>query len=173
MTQTETVKKTIIEQRVAFFSQQIEAANNQLLSKLSWDEQISIQQRIESLLTQMEQTEAELTVLESADPYLTKSVSRAEVFAHCSGYTSVLIVSDAGAARGHRSLQRIQATTEALFHLKQHTSLIAWLNPMPKERWSGSSAQIIAHLVLMYQMDLDGFNNAIDVVRGQPFHHYR
>lgn len=108
-----------------------------------------------------------------ADPYLTKSVSRAEVFAHCSSDTSVLVVSDAGAARGHRSLQRIQATTETLFHLKQHTSLIAWLNPMPQERWSGSSAQIIAHLIPMRQMDLDGFNNAIDVVRGQPFHHYR
>ncbi len=108
-----------------------------------------------------------------ADPHLTKSVSRARMFARCSSDTSVLIVSDAGAARGHRSLQRIQATTEMLFHLKQHTSLIAWLNPMPRERWSGSSAQIIAHLISMYQMEIDGFNNAIDVVRGLPFHHYQ
>lgn len=108
-----------------------------------------------------------------ADPHLTKSVSRTEMFAHCGSDTSVLIVSDAGAARGHRSLKRIQATTETLFHLKRYTNLIAWLNPMPQERWPGSSAQIIAHLIPMYQMDLDGFNNAIDVVRGQPFHHYR
>jgi len=60
-------------------------------------------------------------------------------------------------------------TPEALFHFKQHTSLIAWLNPMPQERWSGTSAQIISPLTPMFQMDFDGFNNAIDVVRGQPF----
>lgn len=104
------------------------------------------------------------------DPHLTLPVERAEVFGWCGSDTSVLIVSDAGAARGQRKLPRIQATTEALFHLKQHTSLIAWLNPLPQERWSGSSAQIIAHLIPMYQMDGDGFNKAIDVVRGQPWH---
>jgi len=108
-----------------------------------------------------------------ADQHLTKPVPRDHVLAYCTSDTSVLIVSDGGAARGHRSLPRIQATTETLFQLNQRTSLIAWLNPMPQERWSGSSAQIIAHLVPMYQMDLDGFNNAIDIVRGQPFHHYR
>ncbi len=106
-----------------------------------------------------------------ADPFQTKSVSRVQMIAHCSSETSVLIVSDAGAARGHRSPHRIQSTTETVFQLKRRTSLIAWLNPMPRERWSGSSAQIIAHLIPMYQMDLDGFTNAIDIVRGQPFHH--
>jgi hypothetical protein len=54
-----------------------------------------------------------------------------------------------------------------------HTPLIAWLNPMPRERWAGSSAQVIANLLHghMFQMDPDGFSNAIDVVRGQPFRH--
>lgn len=108
-----------------------------------------------------------------SDSHLTKPVPRDQVLVQCTSDTSVLIVSDAGAARGYRRLPRIQATTEALFHLKQHTALIAWLNPMPQERWSGASAQIIAHLIPMFQMDLDGFNNAIDVVRGQPFHHYQ
>ena len=107
-----------------------------------------------------------------SDPHLTKPIPRDQVSGQCTSDTSVLIVSDAGATRGHRRLPRIQATTEALFHLKQHTALIAWLNPMPQDRWTGTSAQIIAHLVPMFQMDLDGFNNAIDVVRGQPFHHY-
>ena len=108
-----------------------------------------------------------------ADPHLTKSVRRAQILAQCSPDTSVLIVSDGGAARGHRSLERIRATTEALFQIKQRTTLLAWLNPIPRDRWSGSTAQILAHLAPMYQMDVDGFTNAIDVVRGQPFHHYR
>ncbi len=108
-----------------------------------------------------------------ADPHLTKPVPRDQMLAQCTSDSSVLIVSDAGAARGYRKLPRIQATTEALFHLKQQTALIAWLNPMPQDRWPGASAQIIAHLAPMFQMNLDGFNNAIDIVRGQSFHHYR
>ncbi len=103
-----------------------------------------------------------------SDIHLTKPVPCEEVLGQCTGDTSVLIVSDAGAARGYRKLHRIQATTETLLHLRQHTNLIAWLNPMPQDRWSGSSAQIIAHLVPMFQMDTDGFNNAVDVLRGQP-----
>jgi hypothetical protein len=108
------------------------------------------------------------------DPFLTTKVRFDEVLEHCTGDSSVLIVSDAGAARGHRKLERIKATTEFLYRLKQQTSLIAWLNPMPQDRWAYSSAQIISHLISMFQMDSDGFSNAIDVVRGQtPEHQLR
>ena len=100
------------------------------------------------------------------DAYLTRPVKQEEVLSRCTNETSVLIVSDAGAARGCRRLPRIQATTEALFQLKQRSSLIAWLNPMPQARWTGASAQIIAHLAPMCQMDQDGLSRAIDIVRG-------
>jgi uncharacterized protein len=105
------------------------------------------------------------------DLYLTEPIALHTVLTTCDNETSVLIVSDAGAARGYRELKRIRATTSFLFQLKQHTSLIAWLNPVPEERWLGSSAEIIAHLVPMYQMDNDGLSNAIDIVRGQPLQH--
>lgn len=107
------------------------------------------------------------------DFYLTDPVSLKQVLAGGDSDTSVLVVSDAGAARGYRRLERIRATTEFLFQLKQHTNLIAWLNPMPQERWVSTSAQIIAHLVPMYQMDNDGLSNAIDIVRGQQLQHNR
>jgi hypothetical protein len=107
------------------------------------------------------------------DPHLTEPVLFERVLASCDGDTSVFIVSDGGAARGYRRLERIRATTEVLFQMKQQANLIAWLNPMPVERWAGTSAQIIAHLVPMYPMDEDGLSNAIDVVRGQPLQHYR
>lgn len=105
------------------------------------------------------------------DIYLTEPIELKTVLASCDNETSVLIVSDAGAARGYRKLERIRATTSFLFQLKRHTSLIAWLNPMPEERWIGSSAEIIANLVSMYEMDNDGLSEAIDIVRGQPLQH--
>jgi len=101
------------------------------------------------------------------DLYLTKPISLDEILANCDNGTSMLIVSDAGAARGYRKLRRIRATTSFLFQLKRYSSLIAWLNPMPKDRWIGSSAEIIAYLVPMYYMDKDGLSNAIDILRGQ------
>lgn len=101
------------------------------------------------------------------DPFMTTTIQFDEVLEHSTADTSVLIASDAGAARGGRKLERIKATTEFLYRLKQQTSMIAWLNPMPNDRWAYTSAQIISHLIPMFQMDSDGFSNAIDVVRGQ------
>ncbi|AKG20137.1 VWA containing CoxE family protein [Calothrix sp. 336/3] len=100
------------------------------------------------------------------DVYLTEPISLETVLANCSDCTSILIVSDGGAARGYRELKRIRATTSFLSKLKQHSSLIAWLNPMPEDRWIGSSAEIIANLIPMYEMDNNGLSNAIDIVRG-------
>lgn len=102
------------------------------------------------------------------DVHMTNPIVFEQMLAQCSADTSVLLVSDAGAARGYRRLERIRATTGFLARLKQHTSLLAWLNPMPQNRWPSTSAQIIAHLCPMFQMDPDGFSSAIDLVRGQP-----
>ncbi|ASC72730.1 hypothetical protein XM38_036880 [Halomicronema hongdechloris C2206] len=105
------------------------------------------------------------------DVYLTQSMPLAAALGSCDPTTSVLIVSDGGAARGYRLRDRVRSTSRFLLQLKRHTSLVAWLNPMPRRRWVGSSAEIIAHSVPMFQMDSDGLNNAIDVVRGQPLKH--
>lgn len=104
------------------------------------------------------------------DPHLTRPVDFDQALALCGPETSVLIVSDAGAARGLQQFPRVRATSEFLFRLRQRTALIAWLNPMPEMRWSGTSAQIISHLAPMFQMDPDGLSKAIDVVRGQSLH---
>ncbi len=107
------------------------------------------------------------------DPHLTEPVSLDQVLAECTANSSVLVVSDAGAARGYRSMDRIRATTEFLVKLRRRTTLIAWLNPMPKPRWASTSAQFIARLVDMFQMDPDGFSNAVDVLRDQPLRAHR
>jgi len=107
------------------------------------------------------------------DPHRTLPVKLERVLAQCTESTSLLIVSDAGAARGHRKLKRVRATAEFLSRLRGFTPLIAWLNPMPALRWHGSSAEVLSHFVPMFQMDPDGFSNAIDVLRGQPLLRYR
>lgn len=104
------------------------------------------------------------------DPYLTEPLSLVDALSGCTPDSSVLVVSDAGAARGYRSMDRVRAVTETLVRIKRATGLIAWLNPMPRSRWAGTSAQFIAHMAPMFQMDPDGFSNAVDVLRGQPLH---
>jgi uncharacterized protein len=101
------------------------------------------------------------------DPHLTSPRKLVDLLVECDAETSVLIVSDGGAARGFRRMERIRKTTECLVQVKQHSGLISWLNPMPRDRWQGSSAEVIGYLVRMEQMDTDGLGNAIDVVRGQ------
>lgn len=101
------------------------------------------------------------------DPYVTMPVVLDRVLADCTPETAVLVISDAGAARGHRRLERVRATALFLSRVKQRTSLIAWLNPMPRERWPGTSAQIIAHMAPMFPMHPDGMFDAINTMRGQ------
>ena len=100
------------------------------------------------------------------DYYLTVPIPLNEVLAGCDNDSKVLVISDAGAARGYRRMGRVRAITEVLFDIKEYTNLIAWLNPMPKERWDSSSAQIISHLVPMFPMNKEGLAQAISVVQG-------
>jgi uncharacterized protein with von Willebrand factor type A (vWA) domain len=54
-----------------------------------------------------------------------------------------------------------------LLRLKNRTDLIAWLNPMPHIRWRNSSAQMIALMVQMFQLDVDSFSSAVDTLQGR------
>jgi uncharacterized protein len=103
------------------------------------------------------------------DPHLTEPILFKDFLEQCDGEPSVLIVSDAGAARGDRRMERVSATTKVIFDIKQYTHLIAWLNPMPKERWTSTSAQILSYLVPMYPMDKEGLSQAINILQGQPW----
>jgi uncharacterized protein with von Willebrand factor type A (vWA) domain len=88
---------------------------------------------------------------------------------------SVLIFSDAGAARGGWNEERIQNTARFLYQLKAHgIQHIAWLNPMPPERGEAArepqqqnSAQTIARFVPMFSIDRHGLQEAINVLRGR------
>jgi hypothetical protein len=102
------------------------------------------------------------------DEHLTQPIELAPILRWCDRETSVMIVSDAGAARGNRRLERIRETTKFLAMLRSHTSLVGWLNPVPKHRWPYTAAEILAYLVRMEAMDQDGFSTMIQEVRGVP-----
>ncbi|NET37691.1 MAG: VWA domain-containing protein [Cyanothece sp. SIO1E1] len=86
-------------------------------------------------------------------------------------YTGVLIISDAGAARGGFNPERVELTAQFLDKLKQRIRHIVWLNPMPQPRWLGTTADEISYLVPMFELDRNGLDAAIKVLRGQASHH--
>lgn len=79
----------------------------------------------------------------------------------------ILIVSDAGAARGSFDDQRIEATERFICQMREKVRRIAWLNPVPESRWMGTTAEVIAEFVSMRQLDRQGLHQAIDVLRGR------
>jgi len=81
--------------------------------------------------------------------------------------SAVLIFSDAGAARGGFSIERLELTQKFLDQLKQRVRYVAWLNPMAKERWFGTTAGEVARLVPMFEFSRQGLDGAIDVLRGR------
>ncbi|KPQ40649.1 MAG: hypothetical protein HLUCCO16_00745 [Phormidium sp. OSCR] len=101
------------------------------------------------------------------DPYLTRPKVLRHILSRCDSSTSLLIVSDAGAARGYRERSRVRATAQVLQQIRQYTNALAWLNPMPSSRWSETSAAILRHLVPMFPMTTEGLGEAIDTVRRQ------
>ncbi len=85
--------------------------------------------------------------------------------------TGVLIFSDAGAARGGWNPERLDLTQEFLNKLKQHVRYVAWINPMPRERWNDTTAGEVARLVPMFEFHRQGLQEAISVLRGKLIHH--
>ncbi|HAC64859.1 MAG TPA: hypothetical protein DCF68_15340 [Cyanothece sp. UBA12306] len=81
--------------------------------------------------------------------------------------TVALIFSDAGALRGGFSQKRIEYTTLFLEQLRSRVVSLAWLNPLPRERWYQTTAGEIARLVPMLPVSEEGFSQTIDVLRGK------
>jgi len=102
-------------------------------------------------------------------PSLTDPLSLEEVLASQAKGNSVLVVSDAGAARGDYYEQRLEDTRAFLKVLNTYSYLYAWLNPMSVPRWITTTAEDIATLVPMFHLDKDGLNDAVNILRGHPF----
>ena len=82
-------------------------------------------------------------------------------------HTRVLIFSDAGAARGKVELSRIDDTWDFLDELRPMVRQIAWLNPVPRARWTNTTAAEIAEITPMFETSANGFRAAIRHLRGK------
>ena len=81
--------------------------------------------------------------------------------------SAALIFSDAGAARGDLELERVRTTVAFLDALRARVRNVAWLNPMPRVRWDGTTAGEVAQLVPMFELSRRGLYGAIGVLRGR------
>ncbi|HKH44630.1 MAG TPA: hypothetical protein VKM72_08210 [Thermoanaerobaculia bacterium] len=99
---------------------------------------------------------------------LTGAVPVGELLERHAGST-LLIVSDAGAARGRRDRERIESTRQFLDRVSGSWQPVAWVNPMPRRRWKGTSAERIARFssLTMTELNEDGLIQAIDLLRGR------
>jgi hypothetical protein len=80
---------------------------------------------------------------------------------------SLLVVSDAGAARGVLNRRRVAQTREFLAEVRELFPTIVWLNPMPEERWPQTTAALIARgPARMMPLSTPHLSLAIDVLRG-------
>jgi uncharacterized protein with von Willebrand factor type A (vWA) domain len=79
----------------------------------------------------------------------------------------IIIISDAGAARGNYNINRIISTVAFLKKLHGNTKRIAWLNPMFEERWQNSSAGEISRYVAMFEATEKGVKGAVDFLKGR------
>jgi hypothetical protein len=103
------------------------------------------------------------------DKDLNRPAPLAEVLhAHAAG-SLVVLLSDAGAARGTFDALRLLDTAAFLKALRTHTPRFVWLNPLPRRYWVRSTCAQIARHVPMFPLDRDGIHHAVNVLRGQVY----
>lgn len=101
------------------------------------------------------------------DPVRLEAHPVSEVLASMGERAVVLIVSDAGTARGNFDPERVERTRIFIQQLKQSVRRYAWLNPMPADRWPGTTAGAIALIVPMFEMSRHGLDAAVSALQGR------
>lgn len=82
-------------------------------------------------------------------------------------HAGVLIISDAGAARRGFSQERLEITKQFLERFHRQFRYISWLNPVPVQRWTDTTAERIQQLVPMFDISRRGLDAAISLLRGR------
>ena len=102
-----------------------------------------------------------------ATPELSQGEPSDELLRRHAG-ASLLVISDAGSARGYLNRRRGVQTAEFLVEASRHFAGIVWFNPMPRGRWSGTTAALIeaAPQITMLPLDATHLQRGIDILRG-------
>jgi uncharacterized protein len=82
---------------------------------------------------------------------------------------ALLMISDAGSARGRTNRARVARTEAFIAAARMSWSPVAWVNPMPKARWEKTTAERISRIrgVHMSELTDEGLILAIDYLRGK------
>lgn len=96
---------------------------------------------------------------------LSKPQPLSDVFRRYVG-SSLMVISDAGSARGYLNRRRAAQADNFLKVAKHQCRNIVWLNPMPSDRWSGTTAGLLAGNINMLPLDPKHMLSAIDILRG-------
>ncbi|HMQ47260.1 MAG TPA: VWA domain-containing protein [Saprospiraceae bacterium] len=73
----------------------------------------------------------------------------------------VLIYSDAGAANREVSLERLQISEAFIRQVKRKIERVLWFNPVPENKWAGSTAAFIQSFVPMLEVSEWGIEQAV------------
>lgn len=144
-----------------FHNLPVESANEEVLEAVAG----SFFPRLDSILAQIEPASGGYVY---TDPGFFSPQPLEEVLHAHATDAAVVIVSDAGAARGYYNTSRLLDTIAFLKTLRTYTSYVVWLNPLPDERWKKSTAEQIARYVPMFLLARTGLYHAVNVLRGQP-----
>lgn len=100
-------------------------------------------------------------------PALLKAMKIEEVLAQVGKRSVILVVSDGGAARRSYNEERLEETKKWVEFLQGSMANVAWLNPMPRDSWRETSAEIISEMLPTFEMSREGMSGAIAALRGQ------
>ncbi len=105
------------------------------------------------------------------DKQMSSPVGLDEVLDEHAYGSAVVLISDAGAARGKYDIHRLLNTIAFLKGVRAYSKQLVWLNPLLDDYWKKNinTATHIARHVPMFSLDRDGIYKSINVLRGQPF----
>jgi uncharacterized protein with von Willebrand factor type A (vWA) domain len=101
------------------------------------------------------------------DPLLQHAEVTIDFLRQCQG-SALLVVSDAGAARGFFNPARLKRSRRFLEDARQFCSAIVWIVPMPRARWANTTAGGLARSLSATFLPLseDMLVRAVDILRG-------
>jgi uncharacterized protein with von Willebrand factor type A (vWA) domain len=102
-----------------------------------------------------------------ASSALTAATPVQKVLDSCGG-GGLMVISDAGAARGYLNRARVTATQKFLAAANRRTRAIVWINPTPESRWGGTTAEAIAvgAGATFLPLDHSSMIRCVDILRG-------
>lgn len=82
--------------------------------------------------------------------------------------STLMLVGDAGAARGARNAARAEETAAFWKAVRERWHPAVWMNPMPRARWAGTTAEAVSRLpgLTMLELSEERLVTAVDVLRG-------